>query len=86
MIFADEGTKLWRSTDHCVFGCREKRERKKETRKKKNKFASETSRGVSHLAGKLPRCSTKSRGNFGDYAVRTEALRTIQPGHGKSRV
>lgn len=26
--------------------------------------------GVSHLAGKLPRCSTKSRGNLGDYAAR----------------
>lgn len=39
-------------------------------RKRKERIGQwDTPSGVSHLAGKLPRCSTKSRGNLGDYAA-----------------
>jgi len=41
----------------------------KERRRKEWIGQWDTPPGVSHLAGKLPRCSTKSRGNLGDYAA-----------------
>lgn len=42
----------------------------KERRRRKEWIGQwDTPPGVSHLAGKLPRCSTKSRGNLGDYAA-----------------
>jgi len=41
----------------------------KKKEEEKNESSSETSRRVSHLAGKLPRCSTKSWRNLGDYAA-----------------